>query len=232
MILSIVTGTVDRHSCVQTFVDSVRKHTTVEYELLIVDASRDPINIEKLPTQARIIREWPRKTYVEGYNLAFRQCQGRYVAWMNDDAEVTPGWDVAAVNFMEAHPETALGCLPWRDAGESDFYVRELWNLPYANFGIVRREIGEKVGWFDSDLTMYGSDNSITCKVLIAGHGVAPIKDAKIEHHRFKDTVRFRNQQLKVTDGRTVVRRYSTQVRRMMRTFWKNLPETEDCGYI
>ncbi len=232
MILSIVTGTVDRHASIQTFVDSVRLNTTVDYELLIVDASRDPINLIGPPSQARVIREWPRQTYVAGYNKAFAQCRGKYVVWMNDDAEVTPGWDVSAVNFMDAHPEVGLGCLPFRDPGESTFTVRELWNLPYANFGIIRREIGEAVGWFDSDLTMYGSDNSISCKVLIAGHGVAPIKDSKIEHHRFKDTVRFRNQHPRVVDGRTIIRRYSTQVRRMSRAFWKNLPETEDCGYI
>src|SRR6185436_1909043 len=173
MLLSIVTGTVDRRHSIQKFVDSVREHTTVDYELLIIDAGNRPLQIS-LPPQARIIPERPRKTYVAGYNAAFAECRGEFVCWMNDDAEVTQGWDVAAIEFMRAHPEVGLGCLPFSDPAWSGFKVCEMWGLPYANFGIIRREIGNEIGWFDSDLTMYGSDNAISFKVLLAGHGLAP----------------------------------------------------------
>lgn len=231
MMLSIVTGTVDRQDSLQRFVDSVRTHTVVDYELLIIDASSQPLQIP-LPRQARVIPERPRKTYVAGYNAAFAECRGEFVAWMNDDAEVTPGWDSAAIDFMCAHPEVGLGCLPFKDPDWSEFKVCELWGLPYANFGIIRRTIGESIGWFDSDLVMYGSDNAISFKVLLAGHGMAPIKNSRIIHHRLKDVVRQRNQSSRPQDNKTITQRYAPQLRRMSSTFWKLLPETEDCGYI
>lgn len=230
MMLSIVTGTVDRQPCLQRFVDSVRVHTLADYELLIVDAGHVPLSAS-LPPQARVISERPRRNYVAGYNGAFSECRGEFVVWMNDDAEVTPGWDIVAVDFMAAHPEIGLGCLPFSDPGGA-FQVCELWNLPYANFGIIRRDIGDSIGWFDRDLVMYGSDNAITFKVLLAGHGVAPIKNSRIVHHRFRDAVRLGNQRSRVQDGKTITQRYLPQLKRMSKTFWKLLPETEDCGYI
>lgn len=231
MLLSIVTGTVDRKQSIKKFVDSVREHTAVDYELLIIDAGSKPLDVP-LPEQARLISERPRRNYVAGYNKAFAECRGEFVCWMNDDAEVTPGWDVAAVDFMRAHPEIGLGCLPFSDPTWEGFKVCEWGGIPYANFGFIRRAIGDSVGWFDSDLTMYGSDNSISCKVLLAGHGVAPIKNSRIIHHRLKDSVRQQNQNSRQQDSRTFLQRYSPQLRRMTKNFWKLLPETEDCGYI
>lgn len=228
-VLSIVTGTVDRPASIGQFVKSVVAHTSLPYELLIIDAGASNVCME-LPPQARVIPEKPRKSYVAGYNAAFRQCVGEFVVWMNDDAEVTPGWDVAAVDFMRAHPEVGLGCMPFKDPGEADFKICDLWYLPYANFGIIWRTLGNEVGWFDEDLTMYGSDNAITFKVLLAGHGVAPIYASRIIHHRERDGVRAMNQGARIKDGRTITSRYLPSLRRMSKTFWTKLPEA--CGYI
>jgi len=228
-VLSIVTGTVDRQDSLQRFVRSVVEITTLDYELLIIDAGSSPTQVN-LPPQARIIAERPRRTYVAGYNAAFRECKGEFVTWMNDDAEVTQGWDVAAVDFMRQNPDIGLGCMPFRDPGEAAFRICDLWYLPYANFGIIRRKIGDAVGWFDQDLTMYGSDNAITFKVLLAGHGVAPIYASRVIHHRVKDQVRASNQNSRIADGRLITSRYMPSVRRMAKTFWTKLPE--DCGYL
>ena len=60
----------------------------------------------------------------------------------------------------------------------------------YANFGILRRSLGKELGWFDEELTMYGSDNSLTFKTLLAGHGVTSIPGAKLIHHGHADQQR------------------------------------------
>lgn len=245
-VLSLVTGTIDRHASLKKFVESVIRHAQLSYELLIIDAGSEPIScmpLPLLPAEARVIREWPRKTYVSGYNSAFRECRGEFVVWLNDDAEVTAGWDVAAVDFMRAHPQVGIGCMPFFDPNRptergaspvEGFNVSELWGLPYANFGIISRELGDKVGWFDSDLTMYGSDNSITFKVLLAGFGVAPIANARIIHHRFKDHIRQVNQasRARIVDGKTIVERYRPQIRKLNKAFWTHIPEGADCGYL
>lgn len=225
MILSIVTGTLDRQQSLYQFVTSVVEHTTLPYELLISNAGHAPLS-KGMPDQVRVIAEKPRKGYVAGYNAMFKECAGEFVVWMNDDAEVTPGWDVAAVNFMNAHPEIGLGCLPFRDPGESDFTVRDLWNMAYANFGIIKRELGEKIGWFDSDLTMYGSDNAITFKVLLHGLGVSPIPGANVIHHRVRDNQRYTNQHSRPQDARILTDRYKPHMRKMLKTFWTLLPES------
>lgn len=229
-VLSIVTGTVDRQPSLVDFIRSVVEHTHVPYELLIIDAGEHPVTVS-IPDTARVIAERPRKNFTAGYNAAFAECRGEFVLWMNDDVEVTEGYDSAAIDFMRQFPAVGLGCLMFKDPGDADFKVCEHWGMAYSNFGIISRTLGESIGWFDSDIAMYGSDNAITCKVLLSGHGVAPIKDSRIIHHRVLDRVRRNNQVGRMADNRVLTTRYQPHIRKMQRTFWKLLPESELCGY-
>jgi GT2 family glycosyltransferase len=191
-LLSLVTGTRNREFDFRRLVNSIAAHTRVPWELIVSDASDEPI--ETVPN-VQIIPERPRLGCTRGYNVAFRQASGKYVLWLNDDCEVMPGYATAAIAFMESHPEIGLGALYYADEG-----TRESWHVNtcmfgmlYANFGILSRELGDQVGWFDDELTMYGNDNSLAYRVLLAGKGIAPIPEARILHHSTRDQHRIEN---------------------------------------
>lgn len=203
--LSLVTGTVNRPDSFRNLVRSIAEHTTVPWELVVSDASDEPVTCEL--ENVRILPERPRLGNVKGYNRAFRAALGEWVIYLNDDAEVMPGYDVAAIQFMEKQPKIGLGALHYSDRG-GPYHVNSAWGCIYANFGILRRSLGDKVGWFDEDLTMYGNDNSLTLRVLLARYGVADIPNAKILHHSVQDKVRIENQKLRAQDSHRLSSKY------------------------
>lgn len=199
-VLSIITGTRNRPLDFRRLVDSIDRQTPMSWELVASDASDNPIENEPVATdetwpKIRIIPERPRVNCTYGYNRAFREARGTWVLWVNDDVEVLPGYAENAIRFMESHPEIGLGALYYADAGTREtFHVNTCGlGMLYANFGILRRSLGNQVGWMDADFTMYGNDNSLTYRVLMAGKGVAGIPEARLFHHSTRDQHRVEN---------------------------------------
>lgn len=210
-VLSLVTGTRNRPQQFQRLLMSIELHTQVEWELVVSDAS----DVEMCyPDHIRVIPERPRLGCTKGFNRAFREARGEFVLWLNDDCEVTRGYDTAAIAFMEKHPQIGLGALHYSENG-GPFHVNSAWGdrdrpgeAIYANFGIISRELGEKVGFFDEEIQMYGCDNSLTFRILLADKGVADIPDARILHHSVQDAERQANQVNRLRDNQTLTRKY------------------------
>ncbi len=206
-VLSLVTGLVNRPDSFRRLLNSIQANTSVSFELVVSDASDEPFDVAGLPPNIRIIPEQPRVSGVFGYNRAFAESEGDWVIYLNDDAEVMPGYAEAAIAFMEAHPQIGLGCLHYSENG-GPFRVNSSWGVMYGNFGIISRELGNQIGWMDSDLTLYGNDNSLTFRVLLAGKGVTDIPEARILHHSVNDQQRRDNQKFRQRDNDVLTRKY------------------------
>ncbi len=224
-LLSLVTGTMDRRESFHRLVNSIVRYTpsSIPWELIVSDASREPYP-DKYPENVRIIPERPRLGFTKGYNAAFRECSGKWVIWLNDDAEVLQSWANRAVDFMGMNPLIGLGCLRYCE-GSNVFKVNEHWRIPYANFGIINRGFGNKLGWLDEDMTMYASDNSLTFKVLMAGMGVGVVPGDAIIHHSVKDQHRIDNNRmpLRLKDAETLRKKYLPYHGKMLRTYQAGL---------
>jgi GT2 family glycosyltransferase len=221
--LSIVIGTRNRPDGFRRLVDSIEEHTTMPWELVVSDASDIPIETQEVATdetwpKIRIIPERPRLGCTRGYNRAFRKTKGEWVLWLNDDCTVEPGYAEEAIRFMSEHPEIGIGALYYREA-KPEFFINEAWGMPYANFGILRRQLGNQVGWFDEDFEMYGNDNSLTFRVLLAGLGVAGIPGARVTHHSIQDAERAANEAKKFEASTILEQKYRHRVT-TMRSFY------------
>ncbi len=218
MKLSLVTGTVNRPVPFANLVRSIVEHTTVDWELVVSDASDVPV--ECADPRVRILPERPRLGCVKGYNKAFGAAKGEWVIYLNDDAEVTANYDTAAISFMETHPQIGLGCLHYSENG-GPFRANQAWGCVYGNFGILKRELGDQVGWMDPGLIMYGNDNSLTLRVLLADKGVAQIPESRILHHSRKDEVRADNQKHRWRDNDYLQAAYMPSRRYWLATYRK-----------
>jgi GT2 family glycosyltransferase len=180
-------------------VDSIEKHTPMIWELVVSDAGDIPIEDQEVATDDTwpkivVLPERPRLGCTRGYNRAFRAARGKWVIWLNDDVEVQAGWAEVAIAFMERHSAIGLGAIYYDEPPVQPLMINHAWGMPYANFGILRRELGNRVGWFDEDFEMYGNDNSLTFRILLAGFGVAPIPGTAVRHHSEKDAERLINE--------------------------------------
>lgn len=190
---------------------SIKDRTMVEWELIVADASTEPIDQTGFPSNVRVIPERPRLGMSRGYNVAFRQALGKWVIWLNDDCEVQTDYDRNAIRYMESNiSRIGLGALTYRDP-HSDWHTSTCcYGLHYANFGILEKKLGDEIGWFDETLPMYGADNAIAYRVMMAGKGVAPIPDARIYHHAPQDSERLSNQNTREQDAYTLKSKYGS----------------------
>lgn len=228
MILSLVTGTRNRPESFRRMLNSIIEHTTVQWELVVADASDAPIT--DVPPNVVLIPERPPLGHVKGYNTAFRKARGEWCLWLNDDAEVCPGYDTEAIRFMEAWPNIGLGALHYSEPSNAiPFHVNSAFGCLYANFGIFQRSFGEFLGFFDEDLYMYGADNAFAIATLMHGRGIMDIPNARIIHHAVKDAIRQDNQQYKAKDNRVLTQKYMPHRAKWLATYRKHagIPEPQ-----
>ena len=198
--LSVITGHWERHNEIARLTRWVAERTPpVDYEFLIADCSEvpfDPASVGEAGTHARIVRDWPKSTCSLAYERMVREARGEFVLWLNDDAEPFPNYAENALKFMRANPTVGLGALYWCHSTPPFFVDQWPAGVPYANFGIFRKELA--VRWehpFDADLVpMYGLDNAPSLKVWLAGLGVVGIPDARVINHRIHDAQRQHNE--------------------------------------
>lgn len=217
--LSIVTGSLNRPDSLRCLIDSIDACTNIPWELIVSDASDEPYPFQ-VDGNVKILPERPRLGCVKGYNRAFAHAKGEYVIWLNDDTTVRPGYAEAAVTFMDQHPGIGLGALYYAE-GKLPYKVNLYWGMVYANFGIIRRQLGNAVGWFDTALTMYGCDNSLAFRVLLSGHGIGTIPGARVWHYPEPDAGKRENQKHRIPDTWTLKRRYGHKIKRMKNVYDK-----------
>lgn len=223
--LSLVTGSINRPEALSRMVRSIEAHTRVEWELVISDASGVPYG--SINPRVHVIHEKPRLGHSKGYNVAFRRCEGEFILWLNDDAEVCPGYDTESIAFMESHPRIGLGALHYSEPeNRIEFHVNDAWDCIYANFGIFRKSLGEQIGFFDEEIRMYGADNSIALRVLLADYGIADIPKARIIHHSVNDAIRAENQIGRLRDNEILTRKYMPLQGQWVAAFRRHRVET------
>jgi GT2 family glycosyltransferase len=197
-LLSIVTGTRNRLDDLRRLLTSIERQK-VDWQFIVADASDMPVRLDSARGIIRILPERPRLGYTKGYNRALREADGDFVMFVNDDCVLEDECAATAIAYMQDHAQIGLGCIAYREPpNQSNYIVNAYMGLPYANFGILRREFGNEIGWFDEDFEMYGSDNSIAFRTLYARKGIASIPGARITHFATDDAHRRDNNNYQV----------------------------------
>lgn len=221
--LSIVSGTVDRPEHLNRFVRSIVDHTDIPYELILVDSGDKPCVLESdlIRPEIKILRDIPRAGYRQAYNKGFNAATGRYVVFLNDDVEVMKSWAIEAVRFMDANKKwCGMGAIYFSENGpHGKFEIREWLNLPYANFGVISKELGNRLGWFDDYIYTYGADNSLSFKVYLAGYSISGIPYCKVMHNPVMDLNKQSNLDKQPEDARNILMKYRHRLPEMYEVY-------------
>jgi len=176
-IVSIIVPTFNRFARLRRCVDMIRRNVGVEFELIAVDGGSADGSREWLAEQhdLRLILEPKREGAVKAFNKGFRAATGDYVMWLNDDAYPLPGSIQAAVEMIERPDLPDLGMVAFyhnwhseRNVLDRVFHDGESFELchvrgyPYANFGLLRRTLLEKVGFADERFFFFGFDPDLS----------------------------------------------------------------------
>lgn len=201
--VSIVIASYNRCARLARCLDEVARNVAVPHEVIVVGGGTGDGTEEMLAGRpaVRFIRETQREGAARAYNKGFRAARATYVMWLNDDSWPLPGAVEAALDvFRRARPDSVGMVAFYHDEDRAwnklDSIVRDgvtysIYNVrgvPYANFGLLPRDLLEAVGWLDESFYYCGWDPDLALKIQReAGKAVVGCREALVHHQEHVD---------------------------------------------
>jgi GT2 family glycosyltransferase len=191
---------------------SLRRQTLGAFETILVDNASSDGSIGLVRRdfpEVRVISMRENRGFSAAANAGIEASTTEYVALLNNDTEVDPGWLQALLRAADEHPEAGLFA-----SKLVDFYDRRvldgagdalrLSGLPYrlghgevdrgqfdhpgyvfsacAAAAMYRREMLDDVGLFDEDFVSYCEDGDLSFRAQLAGYRCLYVPDALVYH--------------------------------------------------
>ncbi len=189
--------------------ESLAAQTGAGVEVVVVDNSGQRLVRKRGLAGAGVrVIENPRNLgYGAAINAVYRASVAPYVAALNDDAVVQPGWARALLEAAESDPRAGMcaprivlrgagvldsaGMLIARDASAkqrghqlpaSAFAGREQVLFPSGCAALYRRAMLDETGGFDEDFFLYCEDTDLGLRAQWAGWHCLYVPEAVVEH--------------------------------------------------
>jgi GT2 family glycosyltransferase len=201
--VSIVIATHARCDRLKRCIAGIRANVSVPHEIIVVGGAADDGTSEWASGQPdiRFIRETRREGATKAYNKGFRSARAPYVMWLNDDAYPLPAAVEAALRMIERPDLNDVGMVGFYhnfdrrlnrlDSVEFAGRTYSIYNVRgacYANFGLLRRTLIEKLGYLDERYYFCAWDPDLSLKVQReAGLKVIGCRQALIYHEELAD---------------------------------------------
>jgi len=193
---------------------SLSKIDYPNYEIILVDNNSTDSSLEFVRNnypQIKIIKNTANLGFAQGNNLGIRQAAGKYVLFLNNDTKVKPDFLTKLVSGLESEPDIgavqskillmdrpkfldSIGSfLTWTGFLTHFGFLKK--NEPRLNKKIeifsamgvcllVRRDVLEKVGFFDKDFFAYFEETDLCWRIWLAGYKILYISEAVIYHKK------------------------------------------------
>ncbi len=147
------------------FLPSVVEFSADLADVVVADNGSDDDSCAMLEREfpsVKLLRLDQNYGFAEGYNRALAQISASYFLLLNSDVEVTPGWLVPLLTYMETHEEVAA-CQPkllsWKHkalfeyAGASGGFI-DRYGYPFCR-GRVFSDVEADSGQYDSEQSLF-----------------------------------------------------------------------------
>ncbi len=201
--VSIIIPTCNRKALLMRCLNSLRETVDMPHQTIVVDGKSSDGTREWLASQDDVLAvlEPAAEGVTKAVNRGFRLASGTYVMWLNDDAELFPHAVREALALIERSDMLDVGMVGLYHTMQQErnrldevyvdgdcygfFNVR---GYPYANFGLLRRELLEHLGFADESYVSFGWDPDLSLKVqLEAGLKVVGCRRALVRHEEHDD---------------------------------------------
>ncbi len=233
-LISLVTGTYNRVSSLIRMVESARREMPrgLSYEIIVVDGGSfdNTISWCKSQSDIHLIEQGQLLGAIRAFCDGAKAARGEYVILANDDVSFKPYSIVAAIAHLETTP--SCGAVAFADNrtslvhGDGKQYRTEgigatlpggqRTMVTYAQVGMIRRELGNAVGWWGADdpimshARTYGGDCFLSAGLWEYGYSVDAVPQAQIEDYIQNDDLRSVNAAIGPKDSSMYYTRYPT----------------------
>jgi len=200
-----------------TCLDSLRRQTYPDFEVIVVDNASTDNSVELIEREypeVRLVKLPTNRGLTGGANAGIQAAKGEIIALLNNDTEADPQWLMELHRALEVDPEAGMAAskiLLFDRRGvihsAGDFYRvdgvpgnRGVWERDTGQFDGTRRVFGacggaaayrramlEEIGLFDEDFFMYCEDVDLAWRAQLAGYPCAFAPRA-IVYHRLSAT--------------------------------------------
>jgi GT2 family glycosyltransferase len=192
--------------------EGVFAQSFADFEVLLVDNASGDGGVawvrERYP-QVRVIERADNGGFAAAVNDGIRAARGEYVALLNNDTVVDPGWLAALVEALDTHGDYdvaasrmvlyddpgrlnaagdvyTVGRLAGRNRGfgrpASRYAVAERVLGACAGAALYRRRLFDEIGLFDEDFFLMSEDTDFSLRCLIAGKRCLYVPAARVRH--------------------------------------------------
>lgn len=178
--VSIIVCTVNRLALLKRCIAHLRENVSTSKEIIVVDGASDDGTGVWLAEQSdlHVITETQREGAARAFDRGFRAARGTYLMWLNDDSYPLPGAIEAAIALIERPDLTDVGLVAlyhnfdreWNRLDDvmhdgQRFSIYNVRGEPYANFGLLRRSLMERLDFLDLRYHFGAWDPDLSLKV-------------------------------------------------------------------
>ena len=177
--LSIVVLAWDNLGYTRGFVESIRRHTDVPYELIIVDngSAWEAANYARAAADVAVMNE-ENHGFSGGMNQGLAEARGTYVAFCNNDTVLPEGWATTLLETARAHPNAGIVVPALTEArnratvrtepGEDVVVMAPFEAPPAAVIYVMPRSVVTEIGrWGEEYEIASGEDVDLAFKVWV-----------------------------------------------------------------
>lgn len=182
-------------------------------EIIIVDNASTDGSLESIQALTyiyplTIIRSQANLGYAGGNNLGFEHARGEYVAVLNPDTLVDPGWLTELARALDEHPKAGLvtpkillldqpekintcgnvitmsGLTFCRGLEEPQDHYPDFERIPAVSGAafLIKRSVLQEIGGFDERFFVYYEDTDLSLRAMLAGYELYYVPTAIVYH--------------------------------------------------
>jgi hypothetical protein len=198
-LISIVIPTYRREDDLRACVESIRNNSLWHNEIIILcpEVTKRIAEIGEV-FDCRLINDNSRsqggrvRSLWAILNDGIEAACNEYVAWLNDDCTVRPGWDRTALEYFRE--EVGLVVLKTSGIGQSPRFqiIRTRFDVPCANYAVLRKKLPVR---FDERFHWFHGDADISLQILYSTeYKVTSTDEGLVVHNHRVDATRQSNE--------------------------------------
>jgi GT2 family glycosyltransferase len=182
--VDIVMGTYNRVELLQHCIEYARQAATgLIHRFIVVDGGSNDGTLEWLREQpdVMLVETGVLDGAVRAFNRGFARATADYVVHINDDMAIVEGTLRSARDYLAANADVGQVAFPTAVGNEQEFKNHNCWHKDnvFANFGMVKRWLGNYVSWWGFWTHKYFGDVHLSLRLHELGYKVVIFPQVK-----------------------------------------------------